>query len=252
MKEIRAVILDQGGTLLYRIPQNDRGRSHYEKIMDIAGLSGDPMAFGVELGKRDKKYKKWSVDTQIEANEETIWSRWMLPDVDKSRLEGHFGELTLLFIHSKGIRIFRSDALSTISELHNRGYKLAVITNTVSKTLVPIELEEAGIAAYLDGIIMSSHTGSRKPDPAMFLDIAGTLGVTPCQCVYVGDAPDRDIGGARQAEYGMSILLQEDIIHEDKERVISTQPLPTDPDITITELRELLEFFKPLDKVSSL
>ena len=101
---------------------------------------------------------------RVEATEEVIWTKWMLSDVPSDRLLRHFDELTLLFSHSKGERVFRDDAAATIAELHNRGYKLAVITNTVSRTLVPAELREAGVWDYMSAHTMSSVTGIRKPD----------------------------------------------------------------------------------------
>lgn len=238
-KNIKVICFDQGGTLLYRTPLKDKGIADFRKIMEILGIVGDVEEFGQKLKIRDKKYKKWSLESNIEAFEEPLWGEWLLPDVDEAKLIGHYDELTLLFSHSKGERIFRTDAKSTIETLHKNGFLIAVITNTVSRTLVPAELKSAGILDYVRSYSMSSITGIRKPKPQMFLDIAAQLDVDPLHCAYIGDAPNRDVVGPKAAGYGLSILLNEDPSFN-----ISTLPENHKPDLVISSLSELLTIFK--------
>ena len=79
---IKVICFDQGGTLLYRVPLSDTGKADFYRIMEIAGISGDPIAFGKKLNEADKKYKAWSLKTNIEESEEDIWSHWFLPEID--------------------------------------------------------------------------------------------------------------------------------------------------------------------------
>jgi HAD superfamily hydrolase (TIGR01662 family) len=236
--KIKAICFDQGGTLLYRVPLNDSGKADYLRIMELAGIEGDPIGFGKKLTESDNKYKDWSLSTNIEASEENIWTHWLLPEIDPYRLKDNYDELTLLFSHSKGTRVFRSDAEPTIAELHKRGYLIAVITNTVSLTLVPSELKSGGIWKYISANSMSSVTSIRKPKPDMFLDISKQLNVKPINCVYIGDAPNRDVEGPRAAGYGLSILLK-----EDPEFKIESLSDEYKPDLLITSLNQLLEIF---------
>jgi putative hydrolase of the HAD superfamily len=239
IRNIKVICFDQGGTLLYRVPLSDSGKADFYRIMEIAGISGDPIAFGKKLSAADKKYKAWSLKTNIEESEEDIWSHWFLPDIDSDRLKDYYNELTLLYSHSKGDRIFRSDAFDTIKELHNRGYLIAVVTNTVSRTLVPIELKNAEIWDFISALSMSSLTGKRKPKPDMFLDIANQLNVKPENCVYVGDAPNRDVAGPREAGFVLSILLKEDLGFK-----VESLSKEHKPDMLISSLNELLKIFK--------
>lgn len=240
-KNVKVICFDQGGTLLYREPLNDLGKSDYLQIMNIAGIDGDPFTFGKKLKENDKKYKAWSLSSNIEGSEEEIWTRWLLPDTDVDKLADNYDQLTLLFSHSKGERIFRDDAEPTIKELYKRGYKIAVITNTVSKTLVPFELKNAEIWKYVSALSMSSITYIRKPLPDMFLDIAKKLNVDPVNCVYVGDAPNRDMAGPKAAGYGMSILLK-----NDHDFTLTSLPDEQKPDLVITSLNKLLNIFNNL------
>ena len=235
---ISVICFDQGGTLLYRVPLEDSGMADYLRIMEIAGIDGDPLSFGKKLNDNDKNYKAWSLSSNIEGSEEDIWTRWLLPQIDSKKLADYYDELTLLFSHSKGKRVFRTDAEPTIAELHRRGYQIAVITNTVSLTLVPYELKKEKIWEYIGALSMSSVNKIRKPLPDMFLEIADKLNVNPNNCVYVGDAPNRDVEGPRAAGYALSLLLK-----EDPEFNIESLSTKHKPDILISSLKELLEIF---------
>ncbi|MBI9101059.1 MAG: HAD-IA family hydrolase [Spirochaetales bacterium] len=234
---IRVICFDQGGTLLFRTPLEDNGRADYSRIMKITGQLGDPMEFGKKLLGRDKKYKRWSLSSNEEASEEIIWQKWLLPEADEKVTSSNSDELTLLFSHSKGHRVFREDAFSTVKELHSRGYRLGMITNTVSRTLVPLELSREGISPFIETIIMSSLTGVRKPDPEIFISLAEKMAVSPSACVYVGDAPDRDVAGPKKAGYGMSVLLGNE---SGKNRELASDLYP---DIFINKLSDLLNIF---------
>jgi putative hydrolase of the HAD superfamily len=239
INHIKVVCFDQGGTLLYRNPLKDKGKADYQRIMDISGINGDPESFGKKLVLRDKSYKVWSLNSNIEATEEVIWNKWLLPEIEEEQLDGHYDELTLLFSHSKGERVFRSDAKSTVEKLHDNGYLIALITNTVSRTLVPAELKAAGIWNYISSYSMSSITGIRKPEPHMFLDIASELNVDPAYCAYIGDAPNRDVAGPKAAGYGLSILLK-----DDPQFNMDILPEEQKPDVVISSLGQLLDLFK--------
>jgi putative hydrolase of the HAD superfamily len=48
-------------------------------------------------------------------------------------------------------------------------------------------------------VTTSEEVGVEKPDPAIFLKAMGKSGLEPKRCVYVGDVPEIDILGARNA-----------------------------------------------------
>lgn len=47
-------------------------------------------------------------------------------------------------------------------------------------------------------ILISEEQTVRKPEAAIFLRAAEKLGVAPAECLFVGDNPQADIGGAYQ------------------------------------------------------
>jgi HAD superfamily hydrolase (TIGR01509 family) len=51
----------------------------------------------------------------------------------------------------------------------------------------------------VDAVISSGALGAAKPDPAFFRAAAAAAGVTPDECIHVGDRVDNDVVGARAA-----------------------------------------------------
>jgi putative hydrolase of the HAD superfamily len=56
----------------------------------------------------------------------------------------------------------------------------------------------------MDVMVFSTEVGVRKPDPAIFLDALGRLGVDPVDALFVGDRLDVDVHGA--ANVGMTTV----------------------------------------------
>ncbi len=238
-ENIEVIFFDKGGTLSKPVTGGkDWGLPNYKKIMDIVGAVGDVAEFGEQLVKNDKAYKKWAMKSWIELSEEERCTRFLLPDYPKDIVMINAEELTLLFSRSKGVRELRSEALPVIKALFERGYRIGIISNTVSKVLVPGELEEAGINPYIETLIMSSITGVRKPDPAMFNEAVLSVEIFPEKAVYIGDQPNRDVEGPRRAGFGLNVILKTSNYPEGKEL-----PDLQVPDITVDNLMELLDLF---------
>ncbi|MHC4718223.1 MAG: HAD family hydrolase, partial [Planctomycetota bacterium] len=73
-----------------------------------------------------------------------------------------------------------------LAELARRGIRLAVLSNK------PQDTTEATVAAFLGAAAFEAVRGARqgvplKPDPAAALAIAGQMGLTPAEILYVGD-----------------------------------------------------------------
>ena len=58
-----------------------------------------------------------------------------------------------------------------------------------------------GLASMVDHVLFATEhgTGRGKPDTASFVAMTRRLAVEPERCVFVGDDPDCDIGGANRA-----------------------------------------------------
>jgi HAD superfamily hydrolase (TIGR01509 family) len=75
---------------------------------------------------------------------------------------------------------------------------VALVTNG-PPDIQRLKLEQTGLAENFSGVFISGEVGRGKPDPEVFLQAAGSLGVNPEEAVMVGDSWERDIEGALSA-----------------------------------------------------
>lgn len=92
------------------------------------------------------------------------------------------------------------DVLSTLTALRQEGFLVGIITNghRIPQTC---KMDHSGLRPYVDLMVLAGEEGVQKPDPAIFKMAAARLGVPPTACLYVGDHPQNDIGGARAASF---------------------------------------------------
>jgi putative hydrolase of the HAD superfamily len=82
-----------------------------------------------------------------------------------------------------------------LRRLRERGLKLGIVANQPEAARE--RLARAGIGDLFDHVGLSGVTGFRKPDPRAFLATAEALGVSPSDCIMVGDRIDNDIAPAK-------------------------------------------------------
>ena len=128
--------------------------------------------------------------------QELSWNS--LPDLD---------ELSQFWFQQFGLSaVAMPGAKSLLTELKQRGYKLAVISNGGHATRLNI-LQGLGFSHYFDEIVSSGLLGISKPNPEIFLHTSHQLGISAQHCLYVGDHPMNDIQGATDA--GMTAIWLE-------------------------------------------
>ena len=87
-----------------------------------------------------------------------------------------------------------------LKELKSRGYLLGIITNG-EDYIQKAKVKLLNFSEYFDVIYYCGDKNIQKPRPEPFLEAAEILGVSPSECVYVGDNPKHDIMGARNVGY---------------------------------------------------
>ncbi len=122
-----------------------------------------------------------------------------------------------------------------LTELKNRGYKLGIITNTVTsrEENVRASLRRIDVEKYFDIIVTSVDVGFNKPDERIFLVALKALDVKPEESVMVGNRISADILGGNRM--GMKTIL-----YKWNERYENEVQSPMEqPTRTITSLNEL-------------
>ncbi len=244
-RNIRAIFFDIGETLGVRKPDMARQAAAVPRMLDLLGIDQSPETWRQELEMRYEAYVAWRQESLIEVCEQELWARWLLPDLPVERTRAHALELTRLWRSLGGKRDLRDDVPATIRELVNRGYRLGIISNTVTSQETPACLEEHGLSDCFSTILLSCAFGRRKPDPTIFWEAARQVGVQPEWCAYVGDRPSRDVAGPRRAGYALTIMVADSPYVE-----VSTDPF-LEPDIVIHRLAQLLDLFAPISALAN-
>lgn len=94
-----------------------------------------------------------------------------------------------------------------LTELKKKGYKLGIITNTVTsrEEHVRMALRKIDVEKYFDAILTSVDVGHEKPDERIFMTALRKLRVKPNEAVMVGNRIGADIMGGNRM--GMKTIL---------------------------------------------
>jgi phosphoglycolate phosphatase len=183
---IRLVTFDLDGTLIDSVPDlamaidvmlTERGypAAGEEKV---AGWVGNGSRVLVERSLRDASGHEPDDQTLAQAHDAFLY---------------HYGRAP-----SERTRVFPG-VREALAALHDRGLKLAVITNKPYAFIAPI-LEALGLDGYFDYAIGGDSLPQKKPDPAPLLHVAERFSIPPQACLMVGDSR-HDIEAGRRAGF---------------------------------------------------
>lgn len=240
-RRYKAVFFDLGGTLRIALLEEPWMRHARRKLAEIAGSDLPCEEFYCMIEERYEPYRKWAIGENKESNDEVLWCKWLLPDYDRARIKQVCHELSYQYRQCKGRRVVVDGGVEVIRGLHERGYKLGIISNLIGENEVPDWLEEDGLDQYFDAVVLSSVCGLRKPCFEIYQLAAKEMGVELADCVSVADNIKRDIPGAKRAGVGCNIIFSSP---EKKHPVEFTEE--TRPDAVIEDFREILDLLPPL------
>ncbi len=103
-----------------------------------------------------------------------------------------FRELTAL--EQQKVTLY-PETLAVLTELKARGARIGLISNLWPFPVQRV-FDEMGLAVHFEHRLYSFEVGSRKPDGRIFLEACRRFGVTPADCLMVGDSLSSDIAGA--------------------------------------------------------
>lgn len=240
--DIKAAVFDLGGTLLdFAKPESLTTlrmgfRSGYDHLTERRPAMPPFARYRRTLESRMLLAYLWSrltggeLDPMVELN---AAHRRLDIDLD----EGSLADLAkAVYAPTKAIARAAPGSASTLAELARRGYKLAVVSNTVAPPPgLDDHLDAEGLLEFFPIRVYSCVVGVPKPNPRIFTEALNQLNVPANQAVYIGDKPRIDVKGARRV--GMMTVL----------RVPPSQPVPSGPrpDHLIRDIPELLDLLGP-------
>lgn len=99
-----------------------------------------------------------------------------------------------------------------LDELKQKSYKLGLITNGNEKFQMD-NVKALGLESYFPIILVSEREGISKPNPILFHRALTFFDVLPEEAVYIGDHPENDYNGAKNA--GMKVIWKKDTYWKD-------------------------------------
>ncbi|MDR1192691.1 MAG: HAD family hydrolase [Peptococcaceae bacterium] len=233
----RGIFIDLGGT--FRIVTANQAYSDDAKrrVAELAGTELPAAAFHDLIEERYKDYRDWALRNMCEAPEAALWTRWLAFDLDPARLERHAGELTYYYRRCKGERVVVPGGVETVKELRARGYTLGIISDLIGCTEIDEWLDKDGLRPYFATVQQSSVTMLRKPHPAIYYQALREAGVRPEEAAFVGDNLKRDIIGAKETGFGLTIAVD----YPDAPALVFNAA--NMPDGRITRFDDLLKIF---------
>lgn len=170
MAAVKAIIFDMDGVLI------DAKEWHYQALNKALSLFGMPISRSDHLCTYDglptrKKLEILSLERGLSKQLHAF-----INDLKQQyTLEIVFAECKPLFLHHYAL-----------SHLKDRGYKIAVCSNSVRKT-VEIMMEKSALKGYLDFFLSNEDVCNPKPHPEIYEKAISLLELQPCECLIVED-----------------------------------------------------------------
>jgi putative hydrolase of the HAD superfamily len=245
--DVKGVFLDYGGVVEDVRPDEDQFRRGVSIISDIlgdAGIAIDRESLSDALRSGQGAYDAWYRENGYrELPNEEIWITFFLEEYcrdtgAKKRIRERAEELSSIYEYYLYKRRPVEEMLHVLKNLFQYRYVIALVSNTMSRTLIPERLKKYGVDRYFTTVVLSAEEGVRKPNEAIFQPAFRQTGLSPEQCVYIGDTLSRDVEGSKRAGFKSSILIHSSLT-DVKDRDYGGD---AKPDHILKKLREL----KPL------
>jgi hypothetical protein len=101
---------------------------------------------------------------------------------------------------------------TTMSSLVNDGYKLAVCSNSIRKTVLTV-LAKLGIIEFMDLIISNEDVKNSKPHPEMYWKAISTMICLPEESLIVEDSPYGLLAASRSKSHILRVKAPSDVTY---------------------------------------
>ncbi len=242
--KIDTVFFDVGGTLRYvetdKKSSDDAVKELYALLGEL-GVTQPAEELFVWLEARWKENRKMARQEMLDVSEVELWTKYLLPECPQDDVAANAARLTTLWRARKGWRVTSSGAKETLKKLHKRGYKLGIISNTVTENEIPDWLRAEGMIKYFQTVLLSAKVRLRKPDPLIYSLAARCIHSPIESCAFVGDKLLEDVQAPKDSGFGAAVLYTGKGSCGPKKGKDGAKP-----DYSVEKLTELLDVFKPL------
>lgn len=203
MNKIKAVLFDMDGVLI------DAKDWHYEALNKALGL------FGMEISRYDHLTTFDGLPTKVKL--QMLSKRFFLPESLHPFINEMKQSYTTELIHQRCHPMFHHEY--ALSKLHQQGYKIAVCSNSVRKT-IELMMEKSELMPYINMIISNEDVVKSKPDPEMYTTTINLFGLKPNECIIVEDNPNGIWAGKASGASVLEVTTVYDVTYDNIMRLI--------------------------------
>lgn len=196
-QKIKAVLFDMDGVLI------DAKEWHYEALNKALRL------FGIEISRYDHLTSFDGLPTKVKL--EMLSKRYYLPKELHPFINDLKQSYTVELIYQRCHPVFYHEY--ALSKLKQEGYKIAVCSNSIRKT-IELMMDKSSLSPYIDLIISNEDVSRAKPDPEMYIKAIGRFGVNPEECIVVEDNPNGIKAGKASGATVMEVSSTDDVNYE--------------------------------------
>lgn len=202
-RRIKAVLFDMDGVLI------DAKDWHYEALNKALGL------FGLEISRYDHLTTFDGLPTKIKL--EMLSKRYYLPKELHAFINEVKQSYTAEMVNMKCHPMFNHEY--ALSKLHQKGYKIAVCSNSIRKT-IELMMDKAELTPYLDLIVSNEDVKKAKPDPEMYQTAIKKFGLESEECIVVEDNPNGIQAGKAAGATVLEVATVYDVNYDNIMRLI--------------------------------
>jgi len=213
---VKGVVFDYGGVIedLHASDEMlEKGAGFLKGVLGREGVEVSEEALLRALYEGQHEYVSWyEANNFAELPNERMWREFYLKTLCRDPVVGK--KVTAISEELSSIYEFylyrRRPARSlrnVLKTLLFSGYTMALVSNTISRTLIPERLKKFGVDGFFSSIVLSVDIGVRKPRREIFETALKAAGLRAHECMFIGDTVSRDVEGAKNAGFGMSVLI---------------------------------------------
>lgn len=203
MNKIKAVLFDMDGVLI------DAKDWHYEALNKALGL------FGMEISRYDHLTTFDGLPTKVKLK--MLSKRFFLPESLHPFINEVKQSYTAELIHQRCHPLFHHEY--ALSKLHQQGYKIAVCSNSIRKT-IELMMDKAELTPYLDLIVSNEDVTKAKPNPEMYQTAIRKFGLRPEECIVVEDNPNGIQAGKASGASVLEVATVYDVNYDNIMRLV--------------------------------
>ncbi len=170
MGKIEAAIFDMDGVIIDSEPFWKKAE---KEVFSSVGVNvSDELSIITESMTTSEVTRFWY--------ERQPWENKTLEEV-----ENEVVDYVEFLVEQEGIAI--DEIKEVLGKLKKHDYKIGLATNSPYR-LIPAVLKKLNIVGYFDAFSSAEHEIQGKPDPAIYLTVAGKLNVKPETCIVFEDS----------------------------------------------------------------